>query len=93
MPVKCSLTPKTCLMRLKNFVAIPFDACMIRTSSDTTMTKAIKLQLSGKRNKNVMIAIDSRLHDQIEAISKEADVTFSTCTYQILKQAIEHVEV
>ena len=80
-------------MRLKNFVAIPFDACMIRPSSDTTMTKAIKLQLSGKRNKNVMIAIDSRLHDQIEAISKEADVTFSTCTYQILKKAIEHVEV
>jgi len=80
-------------MRLKNFVAIPFDGCMIRTSSDTTMTKSIKLSISGKRNKNVMIAIDAKLHDEIEQLAKEADVTFSTCTYQILKQAIEHVEV
>jgi hypothetical protein len=80
-------------MRLRYFLAIACDACMIRTSSDTTMTKNIKLSISGKRNKNVMIAIDAKLHDEIEQIAKEADVTFSTCTYQILKQAIDHVEV
>lgn len=56
------------------------------------MTKSIKLSITGKRDKNVMISIDSSLHDQISELAKSHDTTFSTAAYQILKQAIEHVE-
>lgn len=79
-------------MRLKNFVAIPFDACMIRRSSDTIMTKAIKLKLQSKRDKQIVISIDNTLDEKLNELAEATEMSVSTVGYQILKQAIEHVE-
>ena len=92
MPVKCAVIPKICLIRLKNFLAIICDACMIRTSSDTIMTKAIKLKLQSKRDKQIVISIDNTLDEKLMELAEATDMSVSTVGYQILKQAIEHVE-
>lgn len=80
-------------MRLRYFLAIACDACMIRTSSDTTMTKDIKLKLQSKRDKQVVISIDNTLDKKLMELAEAKDLSVSTVGYQILKQAIEHVEV
>lgn len=80
-------------MRLKYFLAIACDACMIRTSSDTIMTKDIKLKLQSKRDKQVVISIDNTLDKKLMELAEAKDLSVSTVGYQILKQAIEHVEV
>ena len=79
-------------MRLKNLLAIACDACMIRTSSDTIMTKAIKLKLQSKRDKQIVISIDNTLDEKLMELAEATDMSVSTVGYQILKQAIEHVE-
>jgi post-segregation antitoxin (ccd killing protein) len=66
---------------------------MIRTSSDTTMTKDIKLKLQSKRDKQVVISIDNTLDKKLMELAEAKDLSVSTVGYQILKQAIEHVEV
>ena len=57
------------------------------------MTKSIKLKLNGKREKQIVVAIDKPLDDKLSELAEETSMSVSTVTYQILKQAIDHVEV
>lgn len=56
------------------------------------MTKSIKLKLNGKREKQIVVAIDKTLDDKLAELAEETSMSVSTVTYQILKQAIDHVE-
>lgn len=56
------------------------------------MTKSIKLKLNGKREKQIVVAIDKTLDDRLAELAEETSMSVSTVTYQILKQAIDHVE-
>lgn len=56
------------------------------------MTKSIKLKLNGKREKQIVVSIDKTLDDKLTELAEETSMSVSTVTYQILKQAIDHVE-
>lgn len=56
------------------------------------MTKSIKLKLNGKRDKQIVVAIDKPLDEKLTKLAEESELTVSSVTYQILKQAIDHVE-
>ena len=56
------------------------------------MTKAIKLKLQSKRDKQIVISIDNTLDEKLMELAEATDMSVSTVGYQILKQAIEHVE-
>ena len=61
-------------------------------TSDTNMTKFVKLKLQGKRDKQIVISIDNTLDEKLTELAEVTDMSVSTIGYQILKQAIEHVE-
>ena len=57
------------------------------------MTKSIKLKLQAKRDKQIVISIDNHLEDRLAELAEASDLSVSSVSYQILKQAIEHVDV
>ena len=56
------------------------------------MTKSIQLKPNGKREKQIVVAIDKTPDEKLSELAEETSMSVSTVTYQILKQAIDHVE-